>query len=400
MNKFFKDSSIYVIGQILANLPSFFLIPYLTRKLGADGYGVMSYYAFYMSLSIIFVGLCQDGAVARYYYFYGKRNLKNIVIVGYIYAIFVTFFIFIFAYFINSKIIMIISLISLTQVMFSVQLSIRQCQKKPLSYILIQISVSFFVVFFTIFLLEYFSENLIFYRFLALFLANLLSALMAYYFLKGYKIKLSRKNFKLALFYILGFGFPLVFHHISGLLKGQFDRVLIYSSYSNSQLGVYAVAFNMALIFSTLIMCINRAILPYYYEALKNSTLNSNKIKKLSLIFLAFSFLPVCFVILVPDRLFLWFLGSEFQGAKYYIALFILGFSFIPSYLVLVNFLFYYAKNKIISICSVISCLIYLIILFITSKIDIKFIPFSIIISNLSILPILYYEVGKIKEKK
>lgn len=400
MNKFFKDSSIYVFGQIVANLPSFLLIPYLTRKLGADGYGVMSYYIFYMTLFGIFVGLCQDGAVARYFYFYGKRNLKSIVIVGYIYATFISFCILITAYFLNLKIIMLISLISLTQAMLSVQLAIRQCQKKPISYVVIQIATSFFIVFFTIFLLEYFSEDLVFYRFLALFLANLLAVLLAYYFLKGYKIRFSKNNFKISFLYIFSFGFPLVFHHISGLLKGQFDRVLIYNSYSNAQLGIYAAAFNIALIFNILLTCVNKATLPYYYEALKNKKLNGKKIRQLSLVFLPFSFLPVCIILLIPNSVFLWFLGGEFVGTKYYTALFILGFSFVPTYIILVNYLFYYAKNKIISICSVISCIIYLIVLFITSKIDIKFIPLSMIISNLVMLPMLYYETMKIKEEK
>ena len=399
MNKLFKDSSIYLIGQILANIPAFFLIPYLTRKLGADGYGVMSYYAAYLSIFVIFVGLCQDGAIARYFYFYGKRNLNNIVIVGYAYAFLIGLGIFIISFIFKSPIFMVLGVISFTQAMLNVQLSLRQCQKKPLSYVYIQLLVCVLTFGFTIFILELNDENLVFYRFFALFLANFISVVVAYYFFRKqkFKIKLTKNIFKTSLLYIFSFGMPLILHQLSLFMKGQFDRVLIYNMYEPKELGVYAAAFNIALILNIFIVCVNKAVVPYYYEALKQGKIDAQKIRKLSL--LALMCVPVAGVValLIPQSFFIWFLGDEFSGAKHYAVLFIIGFCLVPSYLVLVNFLFYHAKNKVISINSVISSVVYLLALFITASVDLKLVPLSLIVSNLVIIPLLYYQTRKIK---
>ncbi len=67
-----KDSAIYLAGEILSKAIPFMLIPYLSRKLGVDGYGELSYYQTYIALFVIFLGLSQDGAIARYFYFYGN----------------------------------------------------------------------------------------------------------------------------------------------------------------------------------------------------------------------------------------------------------------------------------------------------------------------------------------
>ena len=63
------------------------MLPYLTRKLGPDGFGELSYYLTMLSLFGIFVGLSQDGAVTRYFYFYGKKALNTIVKAGYLFNI-------------------------------------------------------------------------------------------------------------------------------------------------------------------------------------------------------------------------------------------------------------------------------------------------------------------------
>ncbi|MCT8759307.1 flippase, partial [Glaesserella parasuis] len=42
--KALKDSSIYLIGEFASKSLPFLLLPYLTNKLGMEGFGELSYY--------------------------------------------------------------------------------------------------------------------------------------------------------------------------------------------------------------------------------------------------------------------------------------------------------------------------------------------------------------------
>ena len=74
-----KDSVIYLIGEIFAKIFPFLLLPYLSRKLGVNGFGELSYYQTILSLLIIIISFSQEGAVTRYFYFYGMRSINLIL---------------------------------------------------------------------------------------------------------------------------------------------------------------------------------------------------------------------------------------------------------------------------------------------------------------------------------
>ncbi|MBR8463717.1 oligosaccharide flippase family protein [Campylobacter sp. faydin G-24] len=394
-----KDSAIYVAGNILVNIPTFLLMPYLSRKLGVDGFGEIAYYNIYLILFGIIVGFSQDGAVARYYYFYGKRNLKNLALAGHIYSFIASFFIFIVAYFLNLKIIMIIAIITFIQVIIAVQLSLFQCQRQPILYISTQLFSCIMTCVLTILILENIDKNLIENRFLALFFGNLITVFFSYIFFKRqkFKLRLNFLNYKLCFGYIYSFGAPLLLHHLSGFLKGQFDRVLIYDTYDTSALGVYAAGFSLASAFMLIIQSINKATIPYLFNALKNNTINGQDIRRYAILSLIISPVAGAISYAIPESLFVLFLGKGFVGTHYYFCMFILGIGFVPSYLLLVNFLFYHAKNKQISYCSVISTFIYVMILYIASLKGIKYMPIAIVVSNFIIIPILYFQTKKIR---
>ena len=78
--KLLKDSLIYLLGELAAKALPFLLLPYLTRKFGAAGYGDLSYWQTLLSLLVIVFSLSQDGALTRYFYVYGKRNLPGVML--------------------------------------------------------------------------------------------------------------------------------------------------------------------------------------------------------------------------------------------------------------------------------------------------------------------------------
>ncbi|MCV9897821.1 UNVERIFIED_CONTAM: flippase, partial [Cronobacter sakazakii] len=59
------------------------------------------------------------------------------------------------------------------------------------------------------------------------------------------------------------------------------------------------------------------------------------------------------------------------------------GYGLTMPYLILVNYLFYYAKNRVISLVTFSSSLLYIIALYGFSQLKLEWIPFALILSNL-----------------
>ncbi|KMZ27200.1 Lsg locus protein 1 [Haemophilus influenzae] len=398
--KVFKDSAIYLVGELSSKLVPFLLLPYLSRKLGVEGYGSLSYYQTFLSLFLIVVSLTQEGAISRYFYFYGKRSLNLVVNTGYAYTTIIGCIILIGCWIAQSEILFYAALSSIFQSFLNVQLSVRQCQKKAWSYAFIQFSLTVTGAVFTVALLEYYQNDLVEKRILAILLSNLVVWFFSYFLYRKSTTskKYQFKHYQSALFYILGFGLPLILHYASFFLKGQLDRIFIYHKFSETDLGLYAMGAQLALIVSIAIQALNKAIIPYFYESLKQKKLVIQQLHKWAL----FSFLlipiPALIMWIIPEDVLVWILGSQFVGTKYYFILFLISTTLSIPYLILVNYLFYYGKNKLISQCSVLSTVIYVASLVALTFTEIKYIPYAGIIGSLSIIPILYFMTSKVSK--
>lgn len=402
--KILKDSFIYLAGELVSKIMPFLLLPYLSRKLGVEGYGELSYYQTFAALFAIFIGLSQDGAITRYFYTYGHRSLDLIVKSGHIYSISLGLIFIIFSIFYKSYILLYIILSSILGSFISVQLAIRQCQKKVRSYISIQLFGSFISVIITIITLEFYTQNLVEKRIISSLIANILIVIFAYYF---YNKKILYKKtywkirkYKIGILYILGFGIPLVLHHTSGFIKGQIDRVFIYHKFTESDLGLYSMGAQLSSILMLCIMAINKATIPYIFELLKNKRITIKDIHKYFYFSLLFIPIPILIIYFIPESLFIWMLGDSFLGVKYYFLSFSVSTVLFIPYMILVNYLFYYGKNKLISFSSTLSVLAYLISLFYLINTKISYIPFASIIGSVIILPILYYFTAQISKEK
>lgn len=394
-----KDSVIYLIGEIFAKIFPFLLLPYLSRKLGVNGFGELSYYQTILSLLIIIISFSQEGAVARYFYFYGKRSINLILFSGYAYALLIGSVGLLFCYFFHSEILAYLILISIFQTFLTVQLCIKQCQKKAILYTLIQIGSALLTTLLTVLFLEFSHTDLVGKRFLALFLGNLIIFILVYF---SYFREYRRKSFNIAEYqkgflYFLGFGIPLAFHQISMFIKGQLDRVFIYNKFTESELGLYAMGAQVALVLAVIIQAINKATIPYFYEALKQKKITLHKVHQLSLLSLLLIPIPSIIMWIIPEEFVILVLGEQFWGTKYYIIMFLITTMFSVPYLILVNYLFFYGKNKWISLCSILSTILYLGGLSIFMQFGVEYVPFASILGAGVILPFLYVMTSRVK---
>mgnify|MGYP002656221549 CR=1 FL=1 len=103
-----KDSSIYLIGELSAKCVPFLLLPYLSRKLGVEGFGKLSYYQTFLP-------------VARYFYVYGKRSLNLVVKTGYAYTLSIGGLGLLFCWLMQSEIMFYLVLSAIFQVFLSAQ---------------------------------------------------------------------------------------------------------------------------------------------------------------------------------------------------------------------------------------------------------------------------------------
>ncbi|OOR98187.1 flippase [Haemophilus paracuniculus] len=399
--KAIKDSVIYLGGELLSKSIPFLMLPYLSRKLGVAGYGELSYYQTFLALFVIIVGLSQEGAVARYFYFYGKRSLNLIVNTGYAYTAVVGSLILLGCWIFQAEIIAYLAISAIFQSFLGVQLSVRQCQKQAIPYAVIQLLLSLFSVAITVLMLEFYQTDLVEKRILAILFSNLIVFSIAY-FLYSRKLpkkkSYSIKQYKTSLFYLFSFGLPLLLHHASLYLKGQLDRIFIYHQFSEIDLGLYAMGAQIAAVLMILIQAVNKAMIPYLYEGLKTKKISRNKVYQWAIYALLFVPIPAFIMWLIPESVVVWLLGEQFVGTKYFIVLFLISTTLAIPYLVLVNYLFYYGKNKLISICSVISTIIYVVSLMILANTQIDYVPYASIIGAISLLPMLYIMTRKVGE--
>lgn len=394
-----KDSAIYVVGELVSKAFPFLLLPYLSRKLSVEGFGELSYYQTLLSLFVVFIGLSQEGAVTRYFYVYGKRSLNLVVNIGYIYTILVGTISLLFCWLMKSEIMAYVVLSAISQVFFTVQLSIRQCQKQAIPYVFIQLSLTITNVLFTILLLEIFNSDLVEKRIIAILLSNLLVSMLSYviYRRKIVSKKISLRLYKIIFFYVIGFGLPMILHNGSLFIKGQLDRIFIFHRFSEVELGLYAMGAQIASILSVFILAINKALVPYLFEKLKQGSVKLKDLHIWSLLSLLIVPIPSLVTLIVPEQWLLFFLGKHFIGVKYYVIVFLLATSLTIPYLFLVNYLFYHGKSKEISFCSVLSTMIYLGALGGLIFTDVVYIPYASVLGALGILPILYMITSRVK---
>ena len=323
--KILKDSLIYLVGEMLAKAMPFLLLPYLTRKLGTAGFGELSYYQAAFSLLLIGFGMSQDGAVTRYYYVYGQRNLHSVVYAGALYTAFAALIGLLAAWQLHSLALASVVCAAAAQTVLATQLSLRQCRKQALAYTAIQFGSSLFTTVFTVWLLEMSADYPVERRFLALFAGNALVSLAAYLLYRrsaGQQLGFNRRRVRQALRYIFALGLPLVIHHAGNYVKGQFDRVVIYQGYSAATLGVYSAGYQTASVLGVLLMALNKATVPYYYQALRSGKITAATVRRWALLSLLAAPLPDAgAAVFVAAR------GAVYGGALLYLPVFA-GFRF------------------------------------------------------------------------
>lgn len=391
--KLLKDGLIYLGGEIFAKALPFLLLPYLTRKLGAEGFGELAYWQTVCILIFIVACLAQDGAVSRYFYVYGRRNLRNLVFAGTLYTAVPTAVGLISALCTQSLLLAATVGAAAAQSLLATQLSLRQCRKQAAAYAGIQIGSGIAATLLTVGLLEYTDGMMLEKRFAALLVGQAAAALPAFLLTQTHtpSAKISPRRLLLSLRYLLCFGLPLLPHQLSLFAKNQFDRILIFHYYPKDELGIYAAAAQLAAVVSVLLMAVNKAAVPHLFGALKQKTLTIRRLRRWAAYGLAAAPAAALITFLLPESLLLAVVGRQYAGIHAYTVLLVANAALSLPYLILVNYLFYLGKNTTISAISLISAVVHLLLLFLLAGQALYWIAGALICSNLLGLLLLWY---------
>lgn len=353
--------------------------------LGVNGFGELSLTQSYIAFILIFVGLNMDGAITRYYFRYGTRSVYIIFYTGMLYSFSVSFIAVIISILAGYHILAICFVCAFFQNLVNIQLTYRQVQKKVKSYLYIQFISSVLSVLFTIVIITYINDTFV-GRVYAITSAFFITGLITFLFIShefNFNSKKIVRHMKISFIFLVGFGGPLIFHNLSLFFKGQLDRLLVYNIYSSSELGIYSTSFMIASVLSVIFLALNRATLPYYYEALKNKSLTLKGLNKIIIFTVVIVPIPSFLAFLIPDFFYVLALGKGFGDVKDYTAIFLLGVSMTLPYFVVVNYLFYIGRTKIISIVSILSALLHVILLFSIGTMNLKLASLCLFITNL-----------------
>ena len=167
------------------------------------------------------------------------------------------------------------------------------------------------------------------------------------------------KYFKNALNYSL----PLIVHTITGILLGFTNRFFIIKFIGIKEAGIFASAYQLCFIISLFHTSFNEAWMPYLYKELtfNNSLKLKIKLTKITYLYTGFLIIITFAVIkLVPFAYEI--IGKSFRIDFNIVSWILIGFLFNGLYKMVVNYLFYYKKTKLIAIGTIFTFLFNLVL--------------------------------------
>ncbi|MGV6860636.1 MAG: lipopolysaccharide biosynthesis protein [Putridiphycobacter sp.] len=359
MNKFLKSIGSYTLVNVINKGIPFLLLPILTNYLSPADFGLLTNIESLIVVLVVLIGINISTAVTRQYV---KDQVDLKVYVSTAFKIILISFCVISIILIGlgdlinewtaipTDILYIIPVFALLDNMMEVVLAIWRMEDKPFSYgsfrvgrTIIEITIALSLIIG----LKYDWHG----RFYGLYIAGILSGMIAILFLlsKKYLNRFFDKDYKS---HFLKFGLPLIPHTISGVIIMYSDKLIITKYLGIGENGVYSVAFTIGMAISLLQNSFNQAWVPWLFKKLAlNSIDEKKKLVKITYVYMVMMLLLALLLWLITPVIYL-FLGQDFSGGMDVVAIIGLGFAFNGMYKMMINYLFYAEKTKIISLIT------------------------------------------------
>lgn len=174
---------------------------------------------------------------------------------------------------------------------------------------------------------------------------------VAYNYFQG-KIFFQKEYWKFA----LGFAIPLIPHYLSMVVLTQSDRVMIDWYCSKADVGVYSVAYSLAMVLMLVVSSIGQSLGPWTFKAIKRN--NVGGLKSMSSVLSLLVAVPIVLLVLVAPELIALIAPDEYQEAVLAVPPVAVSCFFIFLYSLFGNIEFYFQKKQYIAVASVVGAML------------------------------------------
>lgn len=372
--KLFKNSFIFVFGDVLNKAVPFLMLPILTRYLTPEDYGIISIFTVLVSILAVFTGLSIHGAINVNFFKLQKEDLKEFIgnsIILLNVSTFVTFiFIFLFTPFILDKInlprewIFIAVLMAFSQFLTTINLLLWMAEQRPKPYSIYQISQTLITTLLSLLLIVGFGmdwEG----QLLATVMGTVLFSVISFMFIvkRGYIIfKPNAEYIKDA----LSFGIPLIPHALAGWIRTGMDRILIMTLIGSYAVGIYSIAYQVAMVVSVIVIAFNKAWSQHLFHILSN---NPSEYEKRKIVLFTYRYMISIFIFAIlfsycMEFIIPYLLGEKFIIASKYLIYLTIAFSFDGMYFMVTNYIFYKKRTDLLAYVTISVALVHILILY------------------------------------
>jgi O-antigen/teichoic acid export membrane protein len=367
-----RGSSIFAVGQILTRATGFFLIPIYTRFLTPEDYGIIGILSVVVGLTTSVLSLGASQTQMRYYHEYEEDRRK----VGeLLFSINVLLF--------GVAIVVCGSLTALGKPLFQPLIDNPAITFVP--FVVIAIWMAFFTALSQLISYYYVATKQFAYCAVLQFVQFILIAGFIIVFvvfmrqgalgsIKGSLIGLAvfsavfywpyARNFvwRLNTDYVrqvLNMGLPIMVHTTAAAAMVSLDKLILNKYLTLSSVGIYTLGYKFGLVMSIVVMSVNRAWMPNYYELMKQQELDrAREIRRMFCVWIT-SIGALCIGVGAWSREVVELLTTEaYFSAATVIPLILLGFFFQGIYFFMSGPIFYFKKTHLLPFMTVSAALL------------------------------------------
>jgi len=272
--KIFKEGIVYIITSIIQKLIPFLLMPFLTRILSTEEYGMVAIFVVAVSLYSLLIGYNLNGFVRVIYHKVNTKEFGKYIGNSLIFFLILSMLSYVITRLFESDLSQLFGLegnylylalfVAFSKFVFDMRLVIFQTMRQSLNFAKLQLTLPIVEMLLVVWLVFYLQKNAE-GRILSIVISGFMVGIISTYLM--YKTKLLRINFNPTYFRrIAKYIFPLLPHSIALTAFFTVDKLILSSNIGLSIVGEFAVALSLALPIWMLTESINTAFMPWSFE--------------------------------------------------------------------------------------------------------------------------------------